>query len=412
MAFLKFFSGKDAEQHEKKGDGYFEAAAWGKAKIEYEKALGKLEKKDPDQQFYSRLHEKIQQTKEALALEHKQTADNLFEQEYFEDARQYYQLAFDLTPDPNLKATIESHLEELEQLARKSVDVDIQYRDEVDEDAFFDEDDADNFAALCGRLPEDVQEAYLGYGEEFITGYLALNRGDFEQSAEHLQQALEKNQEPDSYIPLELATAYVNLEKYAEAQQLLEAFLDHHPDALPGYQLLCEVFWDLQAFDRAEVLLEAVPDELAESMGVFLLRGETLMHSGRYADAQAFYAGILEKYGWNEPIAKSLAQAFEAQGELENARRIHSEIMAQCQGCGARIDPLVKHKYAELSYATGRHTTDILELFLSLAQQIPEKAPEYYHRVSRIYAAQGNAQEAQRFQVISEKMASDRGLLE
>ena len=75
--------------------------------------------------------------------------------------------------------------------------------------------------------------------------------------------------------------------------------------------------------------------------------------------------------------------------------------MAQCQGCGARIDPLVKHKYAELSYATGRHTSDILELFLSLAQQIPEKAPEYYHRVSRIYEAQGNAAEAQRFQLIS-----------
>jgi tetratricopeptide (TPR) repeat protein len=143
-------------------------------------------------------------------------------------------------------------------------------------------------------------------------------------------------------------------------------------------------------------------------MGVYLLRGETLFYSGRYAAAQAFYTEILDRYGWSEPIAKALAQAFEARGELENARNMFSEIMAQCQGCGARIDPFVKHKYAELSYATGRYTTDILELFLSLAQQVPEKAPVYYQCVSRIYEAQGNAEEAQRFQQISEKLESER----
>ena len=164
----------------------------------------------------------------------------------------------------------------------------------------------------------------------------------------------------------------------------------------------------MQAFDRAEALLDTVPPEVAESMGVYLLRGETLFHSGRYAEVQSFYTEILDRYGWSEPIAKALAQAYEAQGELENARNMFSEIMGQCRGCGARIDPFVKHKYAELSYTAGRHTTDVLELFLSLAQQIPEKASEYYQRVSRIYEAQGNAEQAQRFRLISEKLASER----
>jgi len=300
----------------------------------------------------------------------------------------------------------------LEQPKGKAIQVDIQYVDEREEEAFFEENAEDYFMALCGRLPEDVQEAYLSYGEEFKDGYVALNKGDFQYSADYLLQALEKNQAPDTYIPLELATAYFNLERYEEAQQLLEGFLAHHPDALPGYQLLCEVYWEMQAFDRAEALLETVPREVAESMGVYLLRGETLLHSGRHAAAQAFYSEILSRYGWSEPIAKALAQAFEARGELENARHIFSEIMNQCRGCGVRIDPLVKHKYAELSFATGRYSTDILELFLSLAQQMPEKAPEYYQYVSRIYAAQGNATEAQRFQLISEKLSSERVAME
>jgi len=408
VALFNFFAGKDPGEHEKMGDGFFTAQAWGKAKIEYDKALSKLEKQPPDHEFKNRIFEKIRQTKEALAFEHKQTAENLIEQEYFEDARQYYSLALELTQDPTLKTAIETRLAELEQPTGKTVGADIQYFDEVAEDAFVEENSEDYFMALCGRLPEDIQDAYLSYGEEFKTGYLALNRGDFGNAADYLLQAMENNQAPDSYIPLELATAYFNLENYTEAQSLLELFLERNPDALPGYQLLCTLYWEMQAFDRAEALLDTVPPEVAESMGVYLLRGETLFHSGRYVEVQTFYTDILDRYGWSESIAKVLAQAYEAQGELENARNMFSEIMSQCQGCGARIDPSVKHKYAELSYITGRHTTDVLELFLSLAQQIPEKAPEYYHCVSRIYEAQGNVEQAQRFRLISEKMESER----
>jgi hypothetical protein len=44
MAFLKIFLGKTPREHEHKGDELFADELWGKAKIEYEKALGKLEK--------------------------------------------------------------------------------------------------------------------------------------------------------------------------------------------------------------------------------------------------------------------------------------------------------------------------------------------------------------------------------
>jgi hypothetical protein len=45
------------------------------------------------------------------------------------------------------------------------------------------------FAALCGTLPADVQKAYRRYGDNFKTGYLALNQGDFVVAARQLYPA-------------------------------------------------------------------------------------------------------------------------------------------------------------------------------------------------------------------------------
>jgi hypothetical protein len=50
-------------------------------------------------------------------------------------------------------------------------------------------------------------------------------------------------------------------------------------------------------------------------------------------------------------------------------------------------------------------SADILELYLALAQEIPNKAAVYYEKVSHIYATQGNATEAARFRAIAEKLA-------
>lgn len=47
MGILNFFSSKDPEDYEKKGDGLFEAGAYGKAVAEYERALERLEKNIP-----------------------------------------------------------------------------------------------------------------------------------------------------------------------------------------------------------------------------------------------------------------------------------------------------------------------------------------------------------------------------
>jgi hypothetical protein len=88
---------------------------------------------------------------------------------------------------------------------------------------------------------------------------------------------------------------------------------------------------------------------------------------------------------------------------MANARNLYKEIMDQCLSCHTRIDPEIKQKYADLNFASGLYSTEILELYLALAQEVPQNAADYYQKISQIYAAQGNQQEARRFRLIAAK---------
>ncbi len=418
-SFFKKFSGKTPLSHENEGDELFAADLWGKAKIEYERALHKLERTEaPDPDFKARLQRKIVSAKEALARSHKRSADDMLDAGFYDDARELYLLALELTEDPALQSELEEKHKLLDFQRNKAIaeslpeddappfeDDDLAYETEESDDLQLGEAEDETFNALCGSLPDKVQRAYLSYGPNFKKGYLALNRGEFLGAADYLSRAMSENSGADSFIPLELATAYLNLDRHTEAQQLLETLLNEQPQALPAYQLLCEIFWEKNEFDRAQALLDQVPDGLTESVAVYLLKGENLFRGGYHTEAKAFYQTFLKQYGWDERIARALARTHEALNELANARNLYREMMAQCSSCRARIDPFIKERYADLCFDSGMLSSDILELYLALAQEVPAKAPEYFEKVSRIYAALGNEKEAARFQAIAEKIA-------
>lgn len=407
MGILKIFSGKDPEEYEQKGDTFFETAEYGLAKIEYETALSKLERKCPDNtDLKNRLQEKILHSKEALALKHKQTGEELMRAEMFEDAEEIVRLALELTEDPELTVELEERLKEIHShFAQEEIkdfpDFDVQREDT--EKAGYQEPGEEYFAVLCGSLPEEMRKAYHSYGNTFTVGYVALNQGDFELAAAKLSQAMEENPSPQSFIPLELATAYLNLQKYEEARALLEGFIKEHPDSLQGYNLLCEIFWDIKEFDQAEELLLSCPQELIDSLPIQLLRGETLFLAKRYQEAESLYLDYLQSSGWDENIARSLAKTYEALVEKEKARDLYGEIMRECRGCGVRIDPFIKQRYADLCFESGQYSTDILELYLSLVQEDPNKKAHYYQKISQIYSAQGNKKEARRYQLFADR---------
>jgi tetratricopeptide (TPR) repeat protein len=410
MSILKLFSGKTPEEHEQKGDELFSADLWGKAKVEYERALDKLEKIAPrNYELKTRLQEKLLQVKESLALGHKQTADDLMDSGFFDDARELYVLAQELSADSMLINDLKMRLKELDFQLDKTLGEELPDFDDdtpETEEPELPEQNDEYFRALCGTLPKDIQKDYLNLGNNFKNGYMALNQGDFAAAADYLSRAMEEDPSADSYISLELATAYLNLGKHSEAKQLLEAFIESRPQALPAYQLLCEIFWEKKAFDQAETLLASVPEELTESVAVYLLKGETYYHAGNFVGAKDFYRNFLTTYGWNELVARALAKTHEAMNELANARNVYREIMDQCSSCHARLDPFIKQRYADLCFDSGMYNSEILELYLSLAQEIPANAADYFEKVSRICTAQGNEGEARRFRAIAEKLAS------
>jgi hypothetical protein len=90
--------------------------------------------------------------------------------------------------------------------------------------------------------------------------------------------------------------------------------------------------------------------------------------------------------------------AFEAQGKTGEARELYKALLGPCRACGCPGDAFAKQRFADLSLEQGDYSSAVLELYLSLAQEDPSGRADYYRKTSRIYAAQGNKAEAERFE--------------
>ena len=402
MGFFKLFVGKSPEEAEKKADALFEAGEYGLAKMEYENGLEKWRKAaQGSEALEERLKEKLRKTREILAQKHKQEGLEIMDSEYYEAAEQSFLLALELTKNPELIEELRGMLDEIghrsgEEQAVPALDPS-PLKEEGPERVESGPTDDEYFAALCSEFPEAVRREFYQYGMSFRQGYLALNEGNFELAAEKLLQAMEENSE-GGFIAIELATAYLNLDKCQEARTLAERFLRAHPDSPRGYQILCEVLWAVQEFDKALERLGACPNILAESLPVVLLRGETLFKAQRLEEAERLYERELKLRGWQADIARSLAKAYEARGKKAEARDMFGALLVECRACGSPGDTFAKQRFSDLSLELGDYSSSVLELYLSLVHEDPSRRADYYQKISRIYAAQGNDNEARRFE--------------
>ena len=340
MGLFSFLTGKSPEEMELSGDKYMKVNEYGAAKVEFESALAKAEDKFPEKQnLINRLLEKINQAKEALAVFHKQSAEHLAASENYKEAEDLLELALELTQDTHLKEEISAILKNL--IKEKAMDYPdvpktmdttdtsgsepdhfIIQDEEVDEDEYF--------SVLCHALPEDVKAAYQNYGQKFKEGLIALNRGEFEIAVEKLAEAMNENSSPHHMVPLELATAQINLGQYDHARRLLEQFVEDNPEALRGYQILCDIFWVTNDYDSAVNLIAGCPDNLKETFPIQILLGETLYQMERFPDAEKIFQACLDNFGENEIATRSLAKTYEAMGELKTACDIYGGLLKGC----------------------------------------------------------------------------------
>jgi tetratricopeptide (TPR) repeat protein len=405
MSLWKLFSGPTPEKLTRQAETLLNAKQWGPAKVALERALEKA----VDPELKTHLQAEIRICCDHLAQDHLSQAATLSEGGHQDEAAELYRLAVEIARDPRLKKAAEEGLERLLSAAAPVSPDPVYYspsptaphRDDGPGRGS-DADDEATFWALIGTLPEDMQDAYEAYGEPFRSGYLALNRGDFEQAAHLLGEAHKQHSQAGTYILLELAAAYTHTGHAAEARDLLNQFLHYHPDILPAYQLYCDLLWEASEFEMVDTLLARVPPELVDTVALVLLRGENYLQAGSFDTGIAYLEEVLASFGWSDPVAELLATLFTEAGDNTRARSLYGEIMQRCQSCHGRVDPMVKHNYAELSFADGQRDTQLLELYLSLAQEAPDRADLYFRRVSAIYAEQGYAAEAKRFDALAQ----------
>ncbi len=410
MNAFRLFAGKAPERIEQSGDAFFEKGELGAARLEYEKALDKLKRKTPDAlQHIERVEGKIVQSGNALALKHRETADDLADMGDYEEAIALLRLGLELTQQREIAADIEqrlaglqAHMDVSDAPGAEDMEPVVETTDEV---AHRDRGEH-YFAALISTLPPPEQDAYQGYGDHFQEGYVKLNQGDFEDAMELLSRALDENGAAVGFIPLELATVHINLGHDSEARLLLEDFLAVHPESVRAYQLLCEIYWHDRQFDQIHQVLSTCPEQINDFSAIHLLKGETFFLSGRFNDAESHYIDYVRTHPWDEGIALALARTFEALGKTEKARDLYAQAIDTCQGCGSRVDPHIKQRFADTSLEAGDQSTRLLEMYLALIQEIPENRAGNYLKISRIYELNGNEEETRRFRSFAQEASA------
>ena len=398
MGFFSMFKSASYETMENKGDALLQAGEFGPAKQAYEKALSKLGKSDPAglSQHLERINKKIMQSKEALARQHKATAEDLIEAGWANDAVDLLKLALELTSHPDLADEIGALLTHCRSTGRFAAH-EIDPGDMLPEGEGSPESGAAYFSVLCAALPEDLKQDYEQYGHSFEMGYVALNQGSFDIAVEYFSEAITEQGDEVTHIHLEMATAYLNLGDIDKSHALLKAYVNEYPFTVRAYELLCEIYWEMNDFKQAEELVANCPDDIKTSIPMMLLMGESLSKAGNLTAAESFYQNSIRYTGWSESIATALAKTYEDLDLPEKALKIYGEIMSACKSCRQQVNPFVTQRYAELSFGSGDISSGILELFFSLCEQDPRHRPHYFRRISEIYTRQGYHEEAKRY---------------
>ncbi len=405
MGLLRMFAGKSPEVHEEKGDAYARQGIFGDARIEFEKALHKIETHFPEKShLVERITEKFNSAGESLAAEHMDNARALAQAGDVDQAEELYELALGLAMHENTRRKIEQELARTvspppQTQTRNPQESESRGPDFAPEEqiAAAEVDDEEMFSVLCNALPRQVAEAYQSYGDSFARGYAALNRGDFDRAVSELTRAMAESQGRTTLIPLELATAYLHTEEHDMGRELLVSYIEENPSEIRAYQLLCEIYWEAGEVSRAGDLLASAPEQIRHSPSMLMLTGETRFQAGDLKGANEAFQEYADTHGSDEIVTRALAKTAEAAGQIEHARELYAQLMNQCTSCNTAIDPFIKRRFAELSYESGETSGKLLDLFFSLVREDPDNRGGYYQYIGRIYEKQGENREARRY---------------
>lgn len=410
MGLLSFLK-KTPQKIEAAGDAYFNVNKFGSAKLEYEYALDMIEKKHPDEAaMKERVQEKLKNSKESLARQHLESGDRLIEGNALDEAKKLFSLALSLTEDSGLQQMLKERMvveivetpdEEPEALFYSDPDTEFESEPEPAEDPVT-YDAEHEFDILCMTLPEDMKLAYGTYGDTFKEGLIALSHGDFILAAEKLRMAMDENPSVESHIPVELATALINLGQTEESIECLTAYIQNHPSSFHGISILCDILCDLKRFDHAHKVIEQSPETIRESTEAVRLNGRICFLEGDYQQAEEIFRDVMAATDWDTDVARELAMTLASAGKTQEALTLYTDLLNQCSRCGQRTNPLDKKAFADLSLKMNDFSDKILNLYLDLAHNYAELRSDCFHKASMIFKHNGNDKEAARFRKLAD----------
>lgn len=402
MGLFSFFS-KSPETHEKKGDAAYEQRAFGSAKLEYEKALEQSgdRQNDPQDPLTRRLREKLDLSRESLAAQHLDRAEELLENNSREDALTYLALAENLTLNQELREDLARRIAGLTTTPAGPVPFYGDDGDHPHEELPVQGSDLDEFYALIGALPDDIADEYADFGDAFIQGYLLLNQGGYQDALPLLEEAFQLQEGRVTHLHLELARTLIPLGHHERAETLINDFLDHDRNSMTAIALLCDLFWVQKRFMDAHGRLDSLPEKIRATPDFCRLKGWTLFMENRFEEAGTVYQEYLSTGDWHEPIARDLVTCLAAGGDIHGARRVLLTLLNTCTGCGRKPSAEDRLLYADLCIQMQDVSADTVDLLLSLAAEQPGLAAPYFERAAKIFRLMGNETEAVRYETLA-----------
>ena len=147
-------------------------------------------------------------------------------------------------------------------------------------------------AQLDGRNPD----------AELCLGMLFNATGKYELAAQHLESALELDQNCDSCYR-ELSVAYEQLKRPTDAEAMLKRAIASHPQQWAGYKRLGSFYASLGRFDKAVSAFKRVVELAPDSISGYSNLGAVYIVQGNYSDA----GKALEKSIAIQPTAPALS---------------------------------------------------------------------------------------------------------
>ena len=211
MGFLKrFFGAGTAQEYVEAGDRLFEKHDFGAAKLEYERALDKLESGDASRPG---VQEMVDACLDKLALRHIAEARRLIDQGDPELAQAELESALEVVATDDVRKEVQAVVDQLERIDAEEQAVETELTDD------------ERYTVISGSWEDAQADEYDELGEPFREAILKLHDGEIAEARPLLEALLDEAEAP-RYLWLEIGRVRLMTEDNEGGKEALEEFLD------------------------------------------------------------------------------------------------------------------------------------------------------------------------------------------